>query len=77
MANYKFECKDEITLEDYSNLEDYMELISEKDRMLIILNKTSEKELKIFECAIKNKNFIICDKFKNSCDAYYMEVGKK
>lgn len=76
MCDYRLDLRGLITLEDYSSIDDYMELINSNDNLTITITEKDKLELEIFKSMIRNKNFLIYEKIKNNDDSYSIKVCK-
>lgn len=76
MCDYRLDFRGLITLEDYSSIDDYMELINSNDNLTITITEKNKLELEIFKSMLRNKNFLIYENIKNNDDSYSIKVCK-
>ncbi|SMC28921.1 hypothetical protein SAMN02745134_03707 [Clostridium acidisoli DSM 12555] len=76
MCDYRLDFRGLITLEDYSSIDDYMELINTNDNLTITITEKNKLELEIFKSMLRNKNFLIYEKIKNNDGSYSIKVCK-
>lgn len=76
MCDYRLDFRGLITLEDYSSIDDYMELINSNDNLTITITEKNKLELEIFKSMLRNKNFLIYENVKNNDDSYSIKVCK-
>lgn len=76
MSNYRLDIKGLITLVDYSNIYDCMELISGNDSLTITSRKENKEELEIVKSMIKHNNFLIDETIKGIEQEYFIRAYK-
>jgi hypothetical protein len=76
MCDYRLDFKGIITLEDYSSIYDYMELVSSNDNLTITIDEQNEFEVEMFKSMVKNKKFSIYERIKNDDNSCSITVGK-
>jgi hypothetical protein len=76
MCDYRLDFKGIITLEDYSSIYDYMELVSINDNLTITIDEQNEFEVEMFKSMLKNKKFSIYERIKNDDNSCSITVGK-
>jgi hypothetical protein len=76
MCDYRLDFKGIITLEDYSSIYDYMELVNSNDNLTITIDEQNEFEVEMFKSMVKNKKFSIYERIKNNDNSCSITVGK-
>lgn len=60
MSEYCLNIIGDIELGDYSNIDDYISLISNEDRLTITLDKGNDMDKQLICSLLTNKNFQVC-----------------
>ena len=62
MGNYRMEIRGKMSLSDYSNIYDYIELIEKEDDFVIATKYLNKEEINIVCSMLKERNFSIKNK---------------
>lgn len=77
MSNYRLDVKGLITLGDYSNIYDSMEMINKNDSLTITISEENENEIEIVKSMLKYKDFLIDENIKDVDKEYFITAYRK
>lgn len=76
MSEYHLDILDNISLGDYSKLDDYMAIVGVNDKFVISLNKDSVKNANLIYNMLENNNFIINSKGGNEYGKLFITASR-
>ena len=74
MSEYRLDVKGIISLSDYGNIYDYMDVVGINDKFTISMDYLDEKNVELIISMLRYKDFIIMYNGKNEQGKYYIKA---
>ncbi len=77
MSQYRLDISGNIDLSDYSNINDYIELVGSNDSFVVTFDKVSNENIDIVYSMLQEKDFTINSKEEQKDGNIYLHAMKK
>lgn len=74
MSDYRLDVNGIVTLSDYGDIYDYIDIVGDNDKFTITMDHLDNENTELIMSVLKYKDFIIMDNGKNEEGKYYIKA---